>query len=86
MRLHRGLLQIWLHPTAARRLRLVQPHLVTFTHSDHLLLLGFPRHPRQTNFTNRQALARRTTFVRTTDFILTDESNRSSEVTSHKFR
>src|SRR5579884_4466883 len=33
----------WLHPTAARRLRLVQPHLVTITHLDHLLPLAPPR-------------------------------------------
>lgn len=37
----------WLHPTATRQLRLVQTHLVTMTHSDHLLpsgtSLGQPR-------------------------------------------
>jgi len=70
MRSHRGLLQKWLHPTAARRPRLVQPHLVTITHSDHLLLLGFPCRPRQTNFADQQALAHRTTFLRSTAFIL----------------
>src|SRR5689334_4688343 len=59
-----GSLTKWLHPTAARRPRLVQPHLVTITHSDHLLLLGFPWRSRRTNFASRQALAHRTTFVR----------------------
>jgi hypothetical protein len=36
-----------LHPTAARRLRLMQPHLAIFTHSDHLLSLAPPRDRRQ---------------------------------------
>src|SRR5262249_10909842 len=53
----------WLHPTAARRLRLVQPHLVTMTHSDHLLPLGTSVGPPH-QWAGRQLIVHRTTFVR----------------------